>query len=191
MPKSATLSSAVETATKWWATASVFDASAPSIAPDASRPAHSQSRARRALVSVSSVVKVFEATMNSVVSGSRSAVFCAMSVGSMFETKQRLDAGIRVRLEGFVDHHRAEIRPADADVDDVRDLLAGDAAPLAGADPLGEGRHRVEHRLHVVVDILPVDDERRGSRPAGRRSAVCSTARSSVVLMCSPASIAA
>ena len=30
-----------------------------------------------------------------------------------------------------------------------------------------------------------------GEAPAGRRSAVCSTARSSVVLMCSPASIAA
>ena len=88
MPNAATLSSAVETATKWWATASVFASSEPSIAPDASSPAQSQSRASRAFVSVSSVVNVFEATMNSVVSGSRSAVFCARSVGSMLETNR-------------------------------------------------------------------------------------------------------
>ena len=53
-----------------------------------SSPAQSQSRARRALVRVSSVVKVLDATMKSVVSGSRSAVFRAMSAGSMFETKR-------------------------------------------------------------------------------------------------------
>jgi hypothetical protein len=47
-----------------------------------------QSRAIRALVRVSSVVKVLDATMNSVVSGSRSAVFSAQSVGSMLETKR-------------------------------------------------------------------------------------------------------
>ena len=88
----------------------------------------------------------------------------------MFETKQRLDAGIRVGLERLVDHHGAEVRPADADVDDVRDLLAGDAPPLARAHPVGERGHRVEHLLHVVIDVLPVDDERgRGAgRPAQR-----------------------
>ena len=62
--------------------------SLPSIAPADARPSHSQSRARRAFVSVSSVVNVFDATMNSVVSGSRSFVFDAMSNGSMFDTKR-------------------------------------------------------------------------------------------------------
>jgi len=39
----------------------------------------------RALVRVSRVVKVLDATMNSVVSGSRSAVLTKQSVGSMFD----------------------------------------------------------------------------------------------------------
>ena len=56
-------------------------------------PSSSQLRASRALVRVSSVVKVLEATMNSVVSGSRSSVFSATSVGSMLETKRALRPG--------------------------------------------------------------------------------------------------
>ena len=50
------------------------------------RPSSSQRRASLALVSVSWVVKVFDATMNSVVAGSRSRVASARSVGSMLET---------------------------------------------------------------------------------------------------------
>ncbi|MDR6168676.1 hypothetical protein QE367_002880 [Microbacterium paludicola] len=38
-------------------------------------------------------------------------------------------------------------------------LLAGDAGPFAGANPIGERRHLLEHGLHVGVDVLPVDDE--------------------------------
>jgi hypothetical protein len=60
----------------------------PSIAPAASSPAQSQSRARRAFVRVSSVVKVLDATTTSVVSGSRSFVFAARSKGSMLETNR-------------------------------------------------------------------------------------------------------
>ena len=66
--------------------------------------------------------------------------------------------------------------------------LAGGARPLAGAQPVGEVAHRVEHRVHVGDDVLAVD--RQARRPRGSRSAVCSTARSSEVLMCSPANIA-
>ena len=86
MPNASTLSSAVETATKWCATASARDASVPSIAPAAVSVSQSHSRARRAFVRVSSVVKVYDATMKRVVVGSRSAVVSATSVGSMFET---------------------------------------------------------------------------------------------------------
>ena len=63
MPNSATFSALVETATKCLATAF----GVPSLES-------SQSRAVRAFVSVSSVVNVFEDTMNSVSCGSRSRV---------------------------------------------------------------------------------------------------------------------
>ena len=94
MPKAATLSSAVDTATKCLATASLAASSKPPIAPEPRSPSSSQARARRALVSVSSVVNVLEATMNKVVSGSRSLVFSATSVGSMLETKRAVRPGL-------------------------------------------------------------------------------------------------
>ncbi|SKF62657.1 Uncharacterised protein [Mycobacteroides abscessus subsp. abscessus] len=94
MPKSATLSRAVETATKWAATASARFASESSMAPPWPRASNSQLRARRALVSVSRVVKVLDATMNRVVSGSRSPTFSARSLGSMFDTKRQSRASV-------------------------------------------------------------------------------------------------
>ena len=69
----------METATKCFAIAS----SEPSFAS-----AHSL--AVRALVIVSSVVKVFEEMMKSVSSGSRSRVFSAKSVPSTLETKRKV-----------------------------------------------------------------------------------------------------
>ena len=80
IPNSATPSALVETATKCLATA---DSSPPS-------PASTHSRAVRALVIVSSVVKVFEETMNRVSAGSRSRVASAKSVPSTLETKRKL-----------------------------------------------------------------------------------------------------
>ena len=88
MPNSATLSSAVDTATKCFSIASFSAASVSSISPAALSSCSSQLRASRALVSVSRVVNVLDATMNSVVAGSRSAVFSYTSVGSMLETKR-------------------------------------------------------------------------------------------------------
>ena len=95
-----------------------------------------------------------------------------------------LQTVLDVGLQRLVGHHRAEVGAADADVDDRPDPLAGDAGPLAGADLLGERVDALEHLVHVGDDVLAVDLER--SRRRGRRSAVCSTARSSVTLMCSP-----
>ena len=80
IPNSATPSALVETATKCLATAA---SSPPS-------PASDHSRAVRALVIVSSVVKVFEETTNSVSSGSRSRVASAKSVPSTLETKRKV-----------------------------------------------------------------------------------------------------
>ena len=79
MPNSATPSALVETATKCFAIAS----SEPSFAS-------AQSRAVRALVIVSRVVKVFEEMMKSVSSGSRSLVFSAKSVPSTLETNRKV-----------------------------------------------------------------------------------------------------
>ena len=78
MPKSATLSSAVETATKCFAHGLVG-------VVRRSSPSSSQALQSRALVSVSSVPKVLLDTMNSVVAGSRPASVVAASVGSMLE----------------------------------------------------------------------------------------------------------
>ncbi len=81
IPKSATRSALVETATKWSATAD---------SPSAST---SQARAVRALVSVSIVPKVFDATTNNVDAGSESASTEATSAPSTFETnEQRMDS---------------------------------------------------------------------------------------------------
>ncbi|OEI67192.1 hypothetical protein Cus16_3201 [Curtobacterium sp. ER1/6] len=73
----------------------------------------------------------------------------------------RLEPGLHVGLEGLVDHDRAEVRATDADVDDGLDALARDTRPLTGADLLGEGVDLVERGVHVGVDVLAVDDERR------------------------------
>ncbi len=83
MPKAATPSRLVLTATKWLATAS---------SPSA-RVSHD--RAVRALVSVSMVVNVFDETMNSVSAGSRPARAAAMSAPSTLETKRVVISGWR------------------------------------------------------------------------------------------------
>ena len=70
----------------------------------------------------------------------------------------------------------------------LRDRLAGVAEPLAGADLVGELGHPVEHLVHRRHDVDAVDLD--CARPSGARSATCSTARSSVTLIFSPANIA-
>ena len=148
----------------------------------------SQARASRALVRVSRVVKVLDATMNSVVSGSRSPGLLGHVGRVDVGDEPAAQPGLDVRLQRLVDHHRAEVGTADADVDDGLDPLAGDPGPLAAAHLVGEGVHLVQHLVH-----LRRPRRRRrppGWRPRGSRSAVCSTARSSVTLMCSPANMA-
>ena len=76
MPNSSTSFLLVETATKCFATASSPSASV------------SQRRAAVALVSVSSVENVLDATMKSVVAGSKSANVAIRSAGSTLETKR-------------------------------------------------------------------------------------------------------
>ena len=76
MPKFFTSSVAVDTATKCLATA---DSSLSA--------ARAHARAERAFISVSCVVNVFDATMKSVVSGSRCFVVSTRCVPSTFYTK--------------------------------------------------------------------------------------------------------
>ena len=106
MPNSSTSFLLVETATKCLATASSPSASV------------SQRRAAVALVSVSSVENVFEATMKSVVAGSKSARVGDQVGGVDVGDEPRRDAGVGVVAQRLVDHHRPEVRAADADVDD-------------------------------------------------------------------------
>ena len=80
MPNFATSAALVETATKCLA----IDVSSPP------RPASAQSRAVCAFVIVSSVVKVFDETMNSVSVGSRSCTASAKSVPSTLDTKRNV-----------------------------------------------------------------------------------------------------
>src|SRR5579885_227632 len=80
IPKSATRSALVDTATKWRLTASSPSAEV------------NQARAVRALVSVSMVPKVLDDTTNSVSAGSRSWVAPQASMASTFEHKRtRMD----------------------------------------------------------------------------------------------------
>ena len=130
MPNFATSAALVDTATKCLAT----DVSSPP------KPASDQARAVWALVMVSSVVKVFEETMNSVSAGSRSRTASAKSVPSTLETNRNVMRAVAVMLERLVGHDRPEVGAADADVDDVADALAGVALPLAAADAVGRSR---------------------------------------------------
>ena len=87
IPNLETSASLVETATKCLA-----------IAASSPRAARVHWRAVRALVIVSRVVKVFEATMKSVSAGSRSRVASQKSVPSTFDTNRNvIDRSLKSR----------------------------------------------------------------------------------------------
>jgi hypothetical protein len=68
----------------------------------------------------------------------------------------------------LVRHHRAQVGPADADVDHVGDRLAGVALPLPGPDPVGEVRHPVQHLVDLLDHIGAVNDQVFAGRHAQR-----------------------
>ena len=82
------------------------------------------------------------------------------------------DVRVGVVGEGADGHRRAEVRSADADVDDGADALPRGARPLPRAHPLGQVAHPVEHGVDVGDDVAPVhlDHARRGA-PAAPRGA--------------------
>ena len=177
MPNCVTASALVETATKCFATA-FASPSWPML----------QSRAARALVSVSRVVKVFEQTMNSVSAASRSRVASTKSVPIDVGDEAKVEVALAVVAERLVGHHRTEVGAADADVDDVADALAAVAQPLPAAHRVGECGHAIEHRVDLGTTSTPSTTI---CSPCGARSATCSTERFSVALIASPRNIAA
>ena len=157
MPNAATRSALVDTATKWFATAS-RDPSASTI----------QSRAVVALASVSSVPNVLEEMMNRVSSAAevpdRLREVSGIDIG--YETEG--DFTRAVKLERLVRHDRPEVRSADADIDDVLYRLARVALEFAGAHAGSEVPHPAKHFVHVLDDVLPVDDKGFRGRHAQR-----------------------
>ena len=147
MPKSSTRRLLVETATKCLATAA-----SPSVAV-------SQRRAAVALVSVSSVENVLDATMKSVVAGSKSASVGDQVGGIDVGHEARRNPRVGIVAQRLVHHHRTEVGSADPDVDDGADPFPGGSGPFAAAQPIGEVAHRVQHRVHVLDDVLAVDGQ--------------------------------
>ena len=78
------------------------------------------------------------------------------------------DVPRRVVPQRLVRHHRAQVRAADAHVDDVANPLAGVAPPLPGPDPVREVRHPVQHLVHLPHHVGAVHDQRCGPRHAQR-----------------------
>ena len=61
--------------------------------------------------------------------------------------------------QGLVGHHRPEIGPADADVDDVADGFACVPFPLTGSDGVREARHAIQDLMHFGHHVHTVDDQ--------------------------------
>ena len=102
-----------------------------------------------------------------------------MSWPSTLETKWNSSCGCAKPASAGDRHLRPEVAAADADVDDVAEL----AAPRRRA-PAPSRRRRASRRAPRGTSSL------NGAAPGGARKAVCSTARPSVTLIASPASIA-
>ena len=62
-------------------------------------------------------------------------------------------AAAAVRRERHRRHCRPEVGAADADVDDVGEHVAGDAADLAGADLACEVEEPLQRRVHLGDDV--------------------------------------
>jgi len=175
MPKPATRSAFVDTATKWLRTAS---------APSASI---SHRRAVSAFVSVSSVPKVLEHTTNSVPAGSRSARAWAMSAPSMFDTKRTSGPSATSRKAVYaITGPRCE-----PPIPTLTTVVT--AAPVCPRHrPVRTASANCAMRSSVAwTSAMTSSPSIWMAASRGARRAVCPTARSSVVLRCSPARIAA
>ena len=138
-----------------------------------------------AFVIVSSVVNVFDETMNSVSAGSRSAQ--RLERDRRRRRSTRTGTAARGRCRRAARRTPSPARGRCRRCRCSRRCGCGDRcaratcrrAPASANAPI-----RSQHRVHLGDDVDTVDDERRVAR--GIRSATCSTGRSSVTLTCSP-----
>ena len=137
-------------------------------------PRPARRRARRApprrWSAVSSVVKVFEATRNSVRAGSSPCTAAWKACPSTLDRKRAsIRASVRPMVSASVATRGSEIGPADADVHHRGQALAGRAALAALV-------HRGDEAPHAVAfgggERRGVVDRRRPARLSGRRRAV-------------------
>src|SRR5712691_6506138 len=145
MPNFATSSALVETATKCFGTAAW-----------PSRET-SHSRAERAFISVSWVVNVFEATMKSVLAGSRCFTVSARCVPSTLETKcARNPSGQAQRIASqAITGPRSEPPMPMLTMSEIRLPVSPFHSPLRRR-PVKSRQHRVDLRH----DVLAVDEDR-------------------------------
>ena len=72
--------------------------------------------------------------------------------------KAAAQIALAVVAQGLVGHDRAEVRAADADIDDVANALAAVAPPFAAAQCAGQRLHAIQHGMHFGDDILSVHE---------------------------------
>ena len=176
MPNLATSSAFVETATKWRATALGLLSFLSSHA-----------RAVRALSIVSSVVNVFEATMNSVSSGSIPNVSSAKCVASTFETKAKRSLRSEKGFSAWYAIAGPRSEPPMPMLTMLRMGLPVWPFQLPERTLRENAAMRLRTRLTSGMTSLPSTNT---GVLARFRSAVWSTGRFSVALMRSPANIA-
>merc|ERR1719187_791659 len=107
---------------------------------------------------VSCVVNVLLAMMNRVVSGVQ-LLQDLRYVGAV-DVGDKVDLGPDgERLESLRDHERPEVGASNADVDNVRDALAGETFPLAADDSPTEVLHVVQHSVDTGHHVLTADHD--------------------------------
>ena len=87
-------------------------------------------------------------------------------VGRVVGDEPEVEGPVRVVPQRRVGHRRPEVGAADPDVDDRPDPFAGVPGPRAVAHSVGEVGHPVQHLVHVVVDLLSVDQQVEAGRIA-------------------------
>ena len=97
--------------------------------------------------------------MKSVVSGSRSLVFSATSVGSMLETNRAFSPGFTYGWRASYTITGPRSVSTDPDVHYRGHRFAGDAHPFAAAYLVGKGVHLGKHFVYLGDDIGPIDHQ--------------------------------
>ena len=165
MPNAATLSSAVETATKCWATASFVVG----VREAVEQPRPAQPGVGERLEGAEGLAGDDEQGAGGVQAGQRGGRVGRVDVAD----EAALETVLPVGGQRLVGHHRTEVRAADPDVDHGTDPFAGGPGPAPVADLLGElvdpSQHLVDLRHHVRAVDLEVVPRRTPERGVQHR----------------------